>query len=367
MDQQGTGNDPGGPGRPPSQPPLVVALLALGAVAALVGAGLVVLHRVGGQPAASPTRSSTSPSPSTASGTPLPTSPPPLSPKPSIAPLPGGSLHSIERSIQRVLQQVPSRPTRKPRTPTTFTISSFNQLGFSHTTRSGTHHGYANGRKRMHDSVAELLGHGVSVAGLQEFQAPQFRTLEALAGRQYDVYPGLSAGRAAVQNSIIWRRADWRMLSGSTVRIPYFHGRPMPMPYVLLENRHTHQQVWFANYHNPADVYGPAQRFRNAATRIETRLFRTLVGTGRPLLVTGDMNERGSYFCRLTRGVAMHSANGAVRNGGCRLPARTYVDWILGSPGVQFTGFDANRDPLVRRTSDHPMMLASVRIEPGSH
>ncbi|HEX5495971.1 MAG TPA: endonuclease/exonuclease/phosphatase family protein, partial [Mycobacteriales bacterium] len=258
------------------------------------------------------------------------------------------------------------KPAPTPPPTTTFRISSFNLLGASHTAPGGNKHGWAPAARRMRGAVAKLTQHDVSVAGLQEFQVPQYHALRALTGGRYGVYPGASAGRAAVQNSIIWRTSDWQLAQAGTVPIPYFHGRRVPMPYVLLTNRHTGQAVWFANFHNPADVRGPAQRFRDVATSMETALFRRLGAGGTPVLVTGDMNERGDYACRLTAGVAMHSANGAYRDGsGCHLPARMNVDWIFGSPAVSFLSFVADRDAVVRRTTDHPMVVATAEIHPG--
>ena len=86
-------------------------------------------------------------------------------------------------------------------------------LGAGHTAGKG---GMAPGAVRMHAAVGMLLGNDVSVAGLQEFQEPQYRTFLGLAGGTYDAYPGLSLGAQPVQNSIIWKQADWSLVEAHT-------------------------------------------------------------------------------------------------------------------------------------------------------
>src|SRR6185503_13123987 len=81
--------------------------------------------------------------------------------------------------------------------PTAFTVSSFNVLGAGHTSGKG---GFAPGVARMAAAVGLLRGHDVSVAGLQEFQEPQYHAFLGMAGGTYDAYPGLSLGVQPVQN-----------------------------------------------------------------------------------------------------------------------------------------------------------------------
>jgi hypothetical protein len=47
-------------------------------------------------------------------------------------------------------------------------------------------------------------------------------------------------------------------------------------------------------------------------------LVRNLGKAGLPVIVTGDMNERSGYFCRLTASPDMHSAFGGSHSSGCR-------------------------------------------------
>jgi hypothetical protein len=245
--------------------------------------------------------------------------------------------------------------------PTHFTVSSFNVLGAGHTAGKG---GLAPGPARMHGAVGLLTGNNVSVAGLQEFQAAQYHTFMAMVGGTYDAYPGLSLGVQPVQNSIIWKQADWSLVEAHTLSIPYFHGNRVPMPYVLLRNRHTGTEVWFYNSHNPADAHGPAGRWRAIATSMEATLARNLTADGTPMIVTGDMNDRAPFACPFAQRTGMHSADGAYYSGGCHLPRHTNVDWIFGSSQLDFSAFVTDRSSQSRRISDHPMVRAAVTVPP---
>jgi len=245
---------------------------------------------------------------------------------------------------------------------TEFTVSSFNVLGAGHTARGGDRKGYASGDTRIRGAVSLIRDNGVSVVGLQEFQSSQYRTFAAIAG-DYGVWPALDLGNGPVQNSIAWRKADWEFVEGRTSRIPYFGGHPMAMPHILLRNLETGRRVWFANYHNPADAHGPAQRWRDAAAGIESALARSLTSDGTPMIITGDMNDRAEYACRITGSAPMHSADGAnSAGGGCHLPRRMNVDWIFGSTAITFGSFVTDDSNLVDRTSDHPMVRARASI-----
>jgi hypothetical protein len=247
-----------------------------------------------------------------------------------------------------------------PKGPSTsFTVSSFNVLGAGHTSARG---GMAPGTTRMHAAAGLLLSHGVSVAGLQEFQEPQYRTFEAIAGATYDVYPGLSLGVQPVQNSIVWRKADWSLVEAHTIAIPYFYGSRVPMPYVLLRNRHSGREVWFYNSHNPADAHGPAGHWRAVATSVEANLARTLTADGTPMIVTGDMNDRAPFACPFASSSGMHSADGAYYSGGCHLPRQMNVDWIFGSGNLDFSSFVTDRSSQTRGISDHPMVRSDVTL-----
>ena len=244
-----------------------------------------------------------------------------------------------------------------PSAPTSFTVASFNLLGSSHTKRSWR----ASGPARIPGALSILAQHQVSVAGFQEFQPDQRRAFAAKAPG-WQTYPGMRDGG---ENSIGWRTDTWALVSSQTVPIPYFNGRQRPMPYVQLRNLRSGAEVWFANFHNPADVrqYQHQQRYRTEATTREIALFNRLVATGAPVVVTGDMNEREEYFCRVTGGTSLHAAAGGGNGAqGCRVPKPIGIDWIMASAQIGFSGYSVDRSPLVRRTTDHPVITSQVRL-----
>jgi len=254
--------------------------------------------------------------------------------------------------------------------PTQWTISSLNALGADHTAPGGNRHGWAPGPVRMKWLTQVINAESVDVIGLQEFQYPQYQVWEQQMGDSWDTYPALLWGNKGMRNSVAWRTDQWTLVSGSWVKVPYFHGTILRMPVVLLQHVTTGQQVYVASFHNPADARGPAARWRKQATDIEIAMVNRLrTETGLPVYVTGDMNERDIYYCRMTAGTDMVAANGGFNNGtgtltGCGPTRPTYIDWIFGSPETTFTGYVANRGPKIRKSTDHPMIVAQAELPP---
>lgn len=266
--------------------------------------------------------------------------------------------------------KIPEGYVRVPRSAlqaTSFTVASYNVLGFGHTAPGGNRRGYADGRTRTRWAVDQLRGHDVSVVGLQEFQIEQFHAFNSVAGGEYAVYPGAALGRSGVRTSLAWRRAEWTAVEASTISVPYFDGGRLPAPYVLLRHNVTGQHVWFTNFHNPADAHGPAQGARNAAMALEVSLFNRLrAETGHPVISTGDFNERDEVLCRFATGAGMTSADGGYADAsGCHTPRPMQVDWIFGTPEVSFSNYLADRGAYVARTSDHPLVRADALIAPS--
>lgn len=270
----------------------------------------------------------------------------------------------LERKPEPQIPESFVRVKRSALVATSFSLASYNVLGFGHTAKGGNKRGWADGRTRTHWAVDQLRSHDISVVGLQEFQTEQFYTFNSIAGGEYAVYPGAAGGRDGVQNSIAWRRAEWAVVQANTLSVPYFDGGRMPMPYVLLRHLTTGQHVWFANFHNPADAHGPAQGARNAAMAMQVNLFNQLgADTGYPVISTGDFNEREEVLCRFAASADMTSADGGYADAsGCHVPRPMQVDWIFGTEQVTFSGYLADRSPYVARTSDHPLVRADALI-----
>lgn len=255
-------------------------------------------------------------------------------------------------------------PAPQPSTRRTdFVISSFNVLGSSHTVPGGDRPGMASGVERIRSAVKLLDAHDVDVVGFQEFQGDQLREFLRVAGDEYAVYPGLKLGRREVVNSLAWRKDTWEMVKPGHIEIPYFNGQLRKMPVVRLRHKVTGQEAYFANFHNPASTrkHPGQQHWRDVATAKQIDLVNRLKReTGLPVLVTGDMNEREEYYDRMTRATDMEAANSGPK--GAR-PRQMGIDWIFGSLGVKFSNYIRDKGALVKRTSDHPMIVSRARIE----
>jgi hypothetical protein len=350
------------------------AIVVAATLAALVAAGVGYLVHV--SPDGTSLTGSPVSTPATASTTPTPTRTPAgaASATPSATHAPGGRTSPSRRAAPTPAAKPTAAATRKARLPLRpvtlptippptldFVISTFNVLGASHTSAAGKDPGRASGPVRAVRAAELIRRHGADVVGFQELQRSQLITLQRHT--DMDFYPGLTFGDS--ENSIGWRRDRFTAVEKHTVRIPYFNGGPRSMPFVKLRSRSTGLEAWFANFHNPAETarYHHQQVYRDDATRIEIALANQLITrTGLPVFVTGDMNERASYFCRFTAGTPMVAARGGSNNGRCLAGHPRAVDWIFGSQGVDFLGYVEDRSHLVDITTDHPVVVAKVRI-----
>jgi hypothetical protein len=246
-----------------------------------------------------------------------------------------------------------------------FTISSFNVLGASHTRHSKR---WDSGARRILRVNRLLNRHHVQVAGFQEMQATQAAKFLSITQGSWDLYPGTGLKRLDSDNSIGWRTDKFELLQSSMVRIPYFNGHARAMPLVLLRDKASGMMVYVANYHNAAETsqYRNQGKWRVAASRVEIALQNVLVKKGIPRILTGDMNERAPYFCRMTAGAPLKAARptSVWRHGGCDAGKPRAVDWILGSRRAVYSGYVEDRSHLVDITTDHPVIASDVTIQP---
>lgn len=280
----------------------------------------------------------------------------------------GGTGGDDDASAQLAEGKVTTSPTTTP-TPglaTSFKMSSLNALGADHTAPGGNKRGWASGEQRMTWLSQIIRNKDIDVLGLQEFEKPQYDTFMAELGTEYATFPGMLWGKTAMRNSVAWRLDTWQLVSTSWIKVPYFHGTILRAPIVLLRNINTGQQAYFSSFHNPADTRGPAQKWRNQATELEISMVNRLrAQSGLPVYVTGDMNERDEYFCRMTAGTDMVSASGGYNDSsGCGPTRPTYIDWIFGSPETSFTNFKALRTKKIQRSTDHPMIITKAELPP---
>ncbi|MGI9157038.1 MAG: endonuclease/exonuclease/phosphatase family protein [Marmoricola sp.] len=301
--------------------------------------------------------------PSSATVSPSPTAPLTSSASPTKDPSLKSSASARSAELVRLAKkaQALSKKRRNVRPVAEFTMANFNIQG-------ATHRGGIIGRTTRTRDL--LLSHHVDVVALQEFQRPQRQIFARVAGGTYGVFPGATARSLDAENSVAWRKDTFALVRGETRPYRYFRGGIRNMPRVLLRNLKTGVELWVTSYHNPASCcgYGNAAPYRAQDVRAQVTDATALVtATKAPLIISGDMNDRAAYLCAMTTGVDMHSADGGNHVGGCHVPPSPWIDWILGTRDVEFSGYLRDRSGFVRSTSDHPIVVTRVRVtgQPG--
>ena len=309
---------------------------------------------------ASPTSSSyLSATPSaTTSATPSPT-PTVATPTTSTSPTPDlvAQVGDRQKELERLAAKARAFTDQRTKRPVaSFTIANFNVQGASHRGKVA---------QRTRNARDLLIRYDVGVAAFQEFARTQRVAFDRVAGGTYAAYPGTLGRSLDAENSIVWRTDTFDLVKGETRPYPYFKGAIRNMPRVLLRHKQTGVEFWVTSYHNPATCcgYGDAAGFRARAVSEQARDANTLVAlTKAPLIVAGDMNDRATYFCGMARRAPMHSADGSTYDGGCRMAGHAWIDWILGTREVAFSGYLRDRSGFVRATSDHPIVVAQVKV-----
>ncbi|MGI9156505.1 MAG: peptidoglycan DD-metalloendopeptidase family protein [Marmoricola sp.] len=242
-----------------------------------------------------------------------------------------------------------------------FMLASFNLLGASHTAKGGDNTRYPVYTTRMPKAVALLESKGIDVAGLQEFQKPQHAMFRKLAGDTYAAYP--ADEKTDTENSIVWRRSAFDLVSAATFDVTYFNGSIRHMPYVLLRQRSTGLTSYFINVHNPADTYQYHHQaeYRARAIAAEKALIITLRQSGRPVFLTGDLNDRAAAFCPLTAGKLMLSAD-SVPSMTCALPPGAWIDWVLAAGQARFATYTRDWSTRDNQISDHPIVYTRAHL-----
>ena len=247
-----------------------------------------------------------------------------------------------------------------------FTVASFNVLGHSHTEPGGRVPAYASGPSRMATTIGLLQARGVDVVGLQELQRPQMDAFVRQAGGEFAIFPNPGDPQRNKQNAVAWRTSEFTLVDARTVPMPYFRGKLVPKPLVKLRHNETGLEMYVMTVHNPASVrrVGDQSRWRAVATAKQIELTRQLLAEGVPVLMTGDMNERERYFCAYTASGRMKAAAGGSNDRACRPPPSSLarIDWVFGSDDIAFTGYDLVRNDAVRRSSDHPLVVAEATL-----
>ena len=143
-----------------------------------------------------------------------------------------------------------------------------------------------------------------------------------------------------------------------------------PQTILRLRDKATGREFYVLNMHASAGEGGYAVT-RRAGHYIAATTVNRLKAEGIPIFLTGDMNDRAEFFCRVAPATGMVAAIGGSIAGGCHPAGALAVDWVLGWGNVSFSGYIEDRSthaagqrPLLRVRHGHrrPDLLVLVRL-----
>jgi len=261
----------------------------------------------------------------------------------------------IDATLRRAAEHEAARQTM------TFQIGTFNVLGSQHTTRTGDHPRYPSASVRNGGTVARIRSFGVDILGTQELQPDQLSALTSMTG--YAAYPGYAFGSRETDNSILYDDSQFEFVSGSYFTIHFMH-TDRPQTILRLRDRDTGREFYVLNMHASAGGGGYAVS-RRAGHYIAANTVNRLKAEGIPIFLTGDMNDRAEFFCRVAPMTGLVAAIGGSISGGCHPAGALAVDWVLGWGNVGFSNYIEDRSTL-GRVSDHHFVSATATVGPAS-
>lgn len=257
---------------------------------------------------------------------------------------------AIEEAAQRRIAE---------RLPITLRVGTFNVLGSQHTAPGGERRAYPPASVRTPAAAGYIRNYGVQVLGLQELKPDQLDGLQRLTGMA--AYPGYAFGSRDTDNNILYDPDVFEFVSGSSFRITFMNA-VRPQTILRLRHRATGREMYFVNMHASAGD-GKYAASRKAGHLTAAGVINDLKQEGLPVFLTGDMNGREEFFCRVPPMTGLVASIGGDVSGGCHPAPRLAVDWVLGT-GVTWSDYDEDRSTL-GRVSDHHFVSATATI-PGA-
>jgi hypothetical protein len=261
----------------------------------------------------------------------------------------------IDAALRRAAEREALRQTM------TFQIGTFNVLGSQHTAPGGERRSYPPAGTRNGGAVARIRSFGVDILGTQELQPDQLNAITSMTG--YAAYPGYAFGSGETDNSILYDDSRFEFVSGSSFTIHFMHAN-RPQTILRLRDKATGREFYVLNMHASAGE-GQYAVTRRAGHYTAAATVNRLKSEGIPIFLTGDMNDRAEFFCRLAPITGMVSADGGTTAGGCRTGASPAVDWVLGWGNVGFSSYIEDRSTL-GRVSDHHFVVGTATVGPAA-
>ncbi|MET0525114.1 MAG: endonuclease/exonuclease/phosphatase family protein [Nocardioides sp.] len=277
-----------------------------------------------------------------------------------------GSLSPLMLAQQREAAELAQRAAQEAEqteaaasAPFAVRIGSFNVLGSQHTAPGGDRRNFPPASTRSANAAGVISAHGVEILGMQELQDDQLADVQASTG--FAAYPGMAWGRAETDNSILYDDERFAFVSGDKFIIP-FMGRPRPQPILRLKERATGREFYVVNSH-PSAHDGRYLTERRHGQDVLVDIVNQLKASGLPVLVTGDMNDREEFYCRVVPRAGLVASNGGSYTSGCTPPPSPIaVDWVVGGGGVSFSDYWRDTTPVTRKISDHFFISATAHV-----
>lgn len=267
-----------------------------------------------------------------------------------------------ERRKERRQERREAAEAAKEPAAATFTVGTFNVLGSQHTRPGGPRsHAFPPAARRTPKAAGLARAHGVDVLGLQELKPDQLAGLRNRLGME--AFPGHAFGSRDTDNSILWDPQVFEKVSGGSFTIKFMNAR-RPQTVLRLRHRASGREMYFLNMHASAGGGRHAVSRRNGHQTAVAQVNR-LKQEGLPIFLTGDMNDRAEFFCRVAPPTGMVAPYGGSTSGGCQPgspPGGLAVDWILSTSGVSWSGYRHDKSPRPQGISDHPFVSATATV-----
>jgi endonuclease/exonuclease/phosphatase family metal-dependent hydrolase len=209
--------------------------------------------------------------------------------------------------------------------------------------------------------VARFRSFGVDIVGMQELQPDQLNAFQAQTG--FAAYPGYAFGSRETDNSILYDDSRFEFVSGSYFTIHFMHA-DRPQTILRLRDKESGREFYVLNMHASAGG-GSYAATRRAGHYTAAATVNRLKSEGIPIFLTGDMNDRAEFFCRVAPITGMVAAIGGSTAGGCRPAGALAVDWVLGWGNVSFSNYIEDRSTM-GDVSDHYMVVGTATAGPFS-
>lgn len=234
-------------------------------------------------------------------------------------------------------------------------LATINTLGESHTDNDPgggrTYPAFASDEKRTRLLIKVLNANRYDIVGTQEFQPPQREDFLAWT-ENWGCY-------AHGANAVLWHKRRTRVLERFSVRVPYFSGHMKAQPGVIAHPvGMPHEQYGLISTHNPANVNGPAEKFRREGWAREREAALTLMEkrpNAKCVFVVGDKNDReyGEWVRK----------NGGKVSG---FPDIRGIDWIAAwarqGVDLRFPHHSTFETERIDDMTDHPVTEATARF-----